>query len=253
MKICFCGHQHILLVVAGRGCLIAMAIRPVLGLSTRNPGATGSPWWSDFSMQKALIVWAPQPNHGGTKNANGAFYLSKVFRSLQTALRCDRSTWLFRHEIFEKQLKIPSVYKPFSWHAFERFQILRLISRIHRTFSTRGCFRFCENVIRILIRNSYTLVPFPTNRYWAIDIMSIGSQSYLGFSLYLAHFLVRLVRWPGDSLEVKRKEAHEIFDTSKWAPKLVTKCFWSSNIFQMPKTAHIPRFYSRWKYVCVRK
>ena len=31
----------------------------LLGLSTRNPGATGSPWWSDFSMQKALIVWAP--------------------------------------------------------------------------------------------------------------------------------------------------------------------------------------------------
>ena len=58
-----------------------------------------------FFHAKSTYRLSPQPNHGGTnKNANGAFSLSKVFRSLQTALCCDRSTWLFRHEIFEKQL-----------------------------------------------------------------------------------------------------------------------------------------------------
>ena len=110
MKICFCGHQHILLVVAGRGCLIAMAIsQSRVGSLNQKPRHNRVALMVRFFHAKSTYRLSPQPNHGGTKNANGAFYLSKVFRSLQTALCCDRSTWLFRHEIFEKQLKIPSV------------------------------------------------------------------------------------------------------------------------------------------------
>ena len=113
--------------------------------------------------------------------------------------------------------------------------------------STHGCFRFCENVIRILIRNSYTLVPFPTNRYW----YHVNRLTILPWFFPLSRTFLgpigSMARWFSGS--EKERGTWNIWYV-KWAPKLVTKCFWSSNIFQMPKTAHIPRFYSRWKYVC---